>query len=433
MKTILLLAGQSKRFWPLAEKSLFPIAGKPLIAHIVDKLRDADCADIILVGGKHNLAEVAMLYPDFPLVEQEDLKLGMRGALLSALPLCKDEAVLVVSSNDIIDVSGYMATVKAGTQKNIAGAILAQKVSRYFPGGYLSVQNDRIGGIVEKPGAGNEPSDLVNIVCHYHADSAVLLDALKKISPSQDDGYEQALAMLFKEKSYAAIPYDSVWQAVKYPWHLLHMLPILLGEIKKQSIHKTAQIHKTAVIEGNVIIEEGVRVMPHACIVGPAVIGAHSIIGNNALVRGSSIGRHCVIGYNTEVKGSILHNHIWTHSTYLGDSVIGDNVSFGAGTVTGNLRLDEEEIASLHQDAPVATGLTKFGTIIGSDCRIGIHVSISPGIKIGAGSFVASATLIDKDIPEQSFVKMKNGALDVRENSSAAKKPESRDQYKKKL
>lgn len=433
MKTLLLLAGQSTRFWPLTEKPLFPIAGKVLLQHIVDRLKEAGCDDIVFIGSKNNLDEARRIFPESVMVEQEKLEQGMRGALLSALPAIGTEAVLIVGANDVINPEAYQMTVDAG--KHADGAILAQKVERYFPGGYLSVEGDRVTGIVEKPGEGNEPSDLVNIVCHYHANGATLLKALQDIDEATDDGYgyEKALASLFTSHTYKAVPYDSTWQAVKYPWHLLHLLPILLEALDGQSVHSSASIHSSVVMEGPVLICEGVRIMPNACIVGPVFIGKNTIIGNNALVRGSSIGEHCVVGYNTEVKNSLLCNHVWTHSTYLGDSVIGENVSFGAGSVTGNLRLDEGEIHSEHRDDKLPTGLSKMGTIIGRNSRIGIHVGINPGVKIGQGTFVSSGTLVDRDITDRSFVKMKNGVLDVRENTTEAPDPEARMQYRNHL
>jgi UDP-N-acetylglucosamine diphosphorylase / glucose-1-phosphate thymidylyltransferase / UDP-N-acetylgalactosamine diphosphorylase / glucosamine-1-phosphate N-acetyltransferase / galactosamine-1-phosphate N-acetyltransferase len=433
VKTLLLVAGQSTRFWPLKEKPLFPVCGKPLLTHIVGHLEQAGCGDIVFIGSTFNMEDVKGLYPDAVVVEQEKLEQGMRGALLSSLPSLGSEDVLIVGSNDVIDASGYHATVEAGKQDSRFGAVLAQTVSQYFPGGYLSVTDNRITGVVEKPGAGNEPSNLVNIVCHYHRDASVLLSALHKIDEGNDDGYgyEAALDTLFKHHSYAPVPYDGVWQAVKYPWHLLNVLPVFLGEITKPSIDSSAQIHPSAVIEGDVVIGEGVRVLPHATIVGPCVIGAHSIIGNNALVRGSSIGEHCVVGYNTEVKSSILHSHVWTHSAYIGDSVIGRNVSFGAGSVTGNLRLDEGEILSLMKEEKIGTGLTKFGTIIGDDCRLGIRTCINPGVKIGAGSFVSSGSLVEEDIPDESFARMKDGVLAIKKNMTAAPKPAEREKYRK--
>lgn len=431
IKTLLLLAGQSKRFWPLSEKPLFPIAGKTLLEHIVNRLKEAGCDDIVYIGSDNNLEEARSLFPDATMVRQERLELGMRGALLSALPQIGDEAILVVSANDVIEPDAYTATIRAGGMAD--GAILAQRVQRYFPGGYLSVNGDAITGIVEKPGEGKEPSDLVNIVCHFHKHPAALLDALQHVDESKDDGYEQALATLFAKREYLAVPYEGMWQAVKFPWHLLHLLPVLLEEIDGQTIHPNTKIHDTAVIEGNVIIEEGARLLPHACVIGPAYIGKGTIVGNNALVRGSSVGDHCVVGYNTEIKSSILCDHVWTHSTYLGDSIIGENVSFGAGSVTGNLRLDEAEISSLHNNDKLATGLTKFGAVIGSNSRIGIHTAISPGVKIGPGTFVSSATLVDSDVPDKSFVKMKDGLMTIRENTGEAPKPLEREKYKKQL
>ncbi len=433
MKTLLLVAGQSTRFWPLTEKPLFPICGKALLTHVVERLEKAGCGDIIFIGSANNLEEIRGLYPDGVFVEQKNLQQGMRGALLESLPQCKTDDVLIVSANDIIEPHAYHATVEAGKQAGRGGAILAQTVKRYFPGGYLSVSDNQVTGIVEKPGEGKEPSDLVNIVCHHHSDASVLLHALQKIDEKSDDGYgyEAALDALFKTYSYAPVPYEGIWQAVKYPWHLLSLLPVLLKDIGASSIDFSTQIHPSAVIEGHVVIGEGVRVMSHATIVGPCFIGAHSIIGNNALVRGSSIGEHCVVGYNTEVKSSILHSHVWTHSTYVGNSVIGSNVSFGAGSVTGNLRLDEGEIHSVISDQKLPTGLTKFGTVIGDNCRIGIRVGINPGVKVGADCFISSGAIVEQDLPTGSFTRMKSGELQVKENTAKAPKPIEREKYRK--
>ena len=426
MKTILLLAGRSTRFWPLSEKTMFPICGKAILEHQIDRLLDGGCSDIILVGGAHNLEEAQTLFPDLPVVEQEDLNLGMRGAVLSVLPNIGDEPVLVVSGNDVIEPSAYRSLTESESN-----AILAQKVDRYFPGGYLSTNGDQITGIVEKPGEGNEPSDLVNIVAHVHRDPKALLDALQHVDESRDDGYEQALATLFVSHKYKVIPYEGGWQAVKYPWHLLSLLPVLLPERAKPVIHKTATIHPTAVIDGPVVIDENVKVMPHAVIRGPCYIGPNSIVANNALVRDSSVGRDCVVGYNTEVKGSILHSHVWTHMGYVGDSVIGRNVCFGGGSITANFRLDEQTISSVVNEEPIDSGLTKLGTIVGDDCRLGIQVGIGPGVKIGSGTFISSGSQVNKDIHNRQFARMKEGVLQVSDNRSEAPDPTGREQYRR--
>lgn len=444
MRTLLLLAGHSRRFWPLAEKSLFPICGKTLAEHQVETLRKGGCRDITLVVGAHNKERLKKLFPGFPVIEQKNLDLGMQGACLSALPKIKHGPIMIVSGNDAIESIAFDMLRNAASKPKTDGAILARKVRQYFPGGYLTVKNGKIASIVEKPpidtiGALHAKSMYVNIVAHIHNDPTVVLAALKNAKSHRDDGYERALQTVFRERKYHAVPYTGFWQPVKYSWHLIPLLEHFLSGIVRPAIHSTVNIHPSSVVEGNVVIGEGTRVLPHATIVGPCVIGRRCIIGNNALVRGSSIGDDCVIGYNTEVKGAILAGPVWTHMTYLGDSVIGKNVSFGGGCITGNLRLDEKEILSgafalgAMPSRAIPTGLTKFGVVVGDNCRIGIHVSANPGIKIGSGSFISSDVTLNKDIPESSFVDMKNGAIRTRRNSVAVPAMKTREKYGKKM
>ncbi|MDD5055484.1 MAG: NTP transferase domain-containing protein [Candidatus Peribacteraceae bacterium] len=435
MQAVLIFAGQSCRFRPLREKSFFPVAGTTLVEEQVRRLKQAGLNDILLVAGAHNRNEAAARFPTLKMVQQEDLTLGMRGALLSALPHCNNEPVMVVSGNDLIDSSAYETLLMMTRKMKTGGAILARKVKEYFPGGYLTVKQNRITGIVEKPAPGTEPSDLVNIVAHIHVSASSLLKALNEVKPAKDDGYELALDALMQREKYVAVPYAGSWQPVKYPWHLLSVLPLLLPTNRKPIIHGTASVHPTAVIEGAVIIGPHVRVFAHATVMGPCTIGEGTIVANNALVRGSSVGKNCVIGYSTEIARSVLGDDVWTHSSYVGDSVFGNNISLGAGTVTGNLRLDEGEISSVIDGVQLPTGLTKFGAIVGDDCRLGIHTSLLPGIKIGAGSFISSAVVIGTDVPDASFVKNGDtaGSLIIRKNTKSAPAPAERTKFKRGL
>lgn len=416
MHALLILAGRSTRFWPLTEKSFFSIAGTTLIETQMARLKEAGFKDITLVVGSHNKNEAKKLFPKNTIIEQKDLDLGMRGALLSALSKISKGPVLIVSANDVIDSDAYKLLRERGMKLKDGGLILARKVKKYFPGGYLTVRRGKIEKIIEKPKTGSEPSDLINLVAHVHADPKALLDSLKKQKAGTDDGYERALSELFKTHEYKAVPYIGKWQAVKYPWHLLDLLPHMLPSHKEPIIHKTAEVHKSAVVEGSVVLGANVRIFAHASVVGPCVIGEGTIIGNNALVRESSVGKNCVIGYNTEVARSVVANDVWTHSSYIGDSVVGNNVSFGAGSVTGNLRLDEAEIKSMVKNESILTGRVKLGAIFGSGCRMGIHTSFAPGVKIGTGTFINSDILVTKDIPDDSYVTEKNGEIDIRKN-----------------
>jgi bifunctional UDP-N-acetylglucosamine pyrophosphorylase/glucosamine-1-phosphate N-acetyltransferase len=153
-----------------------------------------------------------------------------------------------------------------------------------------------------------------------------------------------------------------------------------------------------------VILGENVKILEGAIVNGPLYIGDNSIIANNALVRDSHIGANCVVGFSTEVARSFLGNDVWTHSNYVGDSVIGNNVSFGAGSITGNLRLDEKNICLDFDGKKIDCNENKFGLVTGDNIRVGINVSFMPGVKIGSGSFIGAGIVVAENIPPNSFV-----------------------------
>jgi NDP-sugar pyrophosphorylase family protein len=222
---LLLIAGKSKRFWPLKEKSLWRIAGKTVLEYQVERIKTAGCKDILLVGGAHNKKDAKKLFPSFPFIEQKSYEHGMQDAMLAALPKCKGRPIIVIGGNDVVDVNAYKKLLAIASKKNIDGAILAKEVHEYFPGGYIKMKGSRIGAIVEKPGKGKEPSNFINIVAHYHRNPEALLATLKKTTSKSDDGYERALTSLFTTHTYVPVRYDGVWYPIKFPWHLLALLP----------------------------------------------------------------------------------------------------------------------------------------------------------------------------------------------------------------
>ncbi len=392
---------------PIEDKNFISFCGVMLVEHQIKMLRQAGLKEIVLVGGAHNLERLKAVAKKMKceVVEQKELDLGMAGAVLSAKSFIKGEPFLLVSSNDVLEISAYKKVLLQAKKKT--SALLAKKVTEYFPGGYLSVdKKNQITGIVEKPGAGKEPSDLVNMVVHYHADSKALLVALEKVSSDKDDRYERALQSLFDEGlSYVAVPYDGYWQPVKFPWHIIdlmmHFLPRTGTTVRKG---KNVTIAKSAVIRGPVVLADGVRVFDNAVIQGPAYIGKNSIIANGALVRGSHVGTDCVIGFGSEIARSYVGDHVWTHTNYVGDSVIGNNVSFGSGTVTGNLRLDEGQIVCTVKGEKIGAGRNKLGLITGDNIRVGVNTSFMPGIKVGSNCFIGAGITVAQDIEDGMFV-----------------------------
>lgn len=426
MKVVLLAAGKSNRLKPIADKNLLNFAGIPLIVRQLATLSKAGFDDFIVVGGKHNLESLKELMNNLPIkvqvVEQEDLDDGMAGAVTSVERLVKSGPMLIVSGNDVVERKAFDIVMEAH-RANENALIVARKVSKYFPGGYLKVdEDDVIKEIIEKPGAGNEPSDLINLVVHYFGESADLFKILDNVSSENDDRYEVALDTLIKKGSkIKAIAYDEFWQAVKYPWHVLDLMEYYLNLLTEKDANyldnDRVQIADSAIIKGNVVLEDGVKVMDNAVIIGPAYIGANSVIATGALVRNSQIGANCVVGFSTEVARSYLGDTVWTHSNYIGDSVIGDNCSFGAGTVTGNLRLDEGNINMAIKSEQIDSERNKFGLITGANVRCGINTSFMPGVKIGNNCMIGAGIVVSKDTDDNKFVYAKTELI-VKDNKA---------------
>lgn len=428
MKAVLLAAGRSKRMQPVPDKNFLLFLGKPLIVHQIERVLDAGFNDLIIVGGGHNLdllkniPEKYNFRGNFEFVEQKNLDEGMAGAVLSAETSIKSEPFCVISGNDVVDQKAY-SLIKENIDEDFESLIIGKKVDSYFPGGYLKTdENGNIHEIIEKPGKGNEPGNLVNIVIHLHKKPKKLIEKLKNVSSSRDDRYEVALDKLIYEGSkMKAVEFEGYWQPVKYPWHVFKLMKYFFNN-NKGSISKNTQIAKTATINNKdkVIIEEGVRIFDNAVINGPCYIGKSSVIASNSLVRNSMINEGCVIGYSTEIARSYLGKNVWTHTNYIGDSIVSDNCSFGSGTVTGNLRLDEGEIKMNVKNEKINTKTNKFGIVTGKNIRCGINTSFMPGIKIGSDSMIGAGIVVPKDIPEYSFVKAKT-EVEIRKNKSQPK------------
>ncbi len=408
----MLAAGRSKRMKPIEDKNFLSFLGKPLIVHQLEILKKAGINEVILVGGKHNLEKISAMAGSLKMKivvrEQKNLELGMCGAILAAKDLLSGEAVMVLSSNDVVEVKAFKAVMKAAASKvgQAESFILGKKVTTYFPGGYL--ETDKTGyikNIVEKPEPGTEPSDLVNLVVHIHKDADKLVKYLEKADSKKDDLYEQALSRMMKDGvKMLAVEYDGFWQPLKFPWHVHNVFKYLFSQAEKK-IAKSAQIAKRAIVNGEVIIGENVKVFDGAVINGPCYIGDDSVVATNALVRDSNVGKNCVIGFSTEVARSVLGDEVWTHSNYIGDSVIGNNVSFGAGTVTGNLRLDEKNVQVYYDGKKIDAHTNKFGAVIGDNVRVGVNTSLMPGVRIGGGSFIGAGIVVPEDVSENSFVR----------------------------
>jgi UDP-N-acetylglucosamine diphosphorylase / glucose-1-phosphate thymidylyltransferase / UDP-N-acetylgalactosamine diphosphorylase / glucosamine-1-phosphate N-acetyltransferase / galactosamine-1-phosphate N-acetyltransferase len=207
--------------------------------------------------------------------------------------------------------------------------------------------------------------------------------------------------MIQRNKSNNMIPISQFIQSFpaaidqqdKEPWEITTaIVEIIKGIIslldEDFNINDGIAIHKTAVIES------GVTIKP------PVIIGEGCFIGAHAYLRGGVyLSDHVCIGPGCEIKSSIICSHsALAHFNFIGDSIIGGNVNFEAGSVTANHyneRIDKT-IFVLHNTEIIDTESTKFGSLIGDYTKIGANAVLSPGTLLPASSVVKRLDLVEQ-------------------------------------
>jgi NDP-sugar pyrophosphorylase family protein len=410
VKAVFLCGGHGKRMFPISEdKFLLDFLGKSLLEHQIRLACEAGLSHFVVIGNPENIARIDKISKKIPGVKVDlalqKKSLGIADALKRVEPFLQGQ-LLVINPNDVFSGSAYTKIVTAAEKASASSYILGYQVKKYFPGGYLQVnsQNELL-HIVEKPSPGKEPSNLVNILIHCHNKSEELFRYIETVQTTRDDVYECALDNMVKGgHKIKVVPYSDFWAPIKYPWHIFKVMEYFLDNAQPY-IAPSARISEKAVIEGKVILSDNVKVLENAVIRGPVYIGANSIIGNNALVRDySHIGSNSVIGYSTEVKHSYIGDNCWFHSNYIGDSIVDDNCSLGAGTLLANFRLDEGYIQIKVGDSLVDTGYDKLGAIMGRGCRVGVNASLMPGVRVGPDSFVGPQVCLREDLGANKMV-----------------------------
>ncbi|MBI2314790.1 NTP transferase domain-containing protein [Candidatus Daviesbacteria bacterium] len=403
MKVIVLAGGEGKRMWPIqTDKCLIPFLGKPLLYHNLKSLKDnIEAKEFIIIVSPQVKEQAGKIAEDLDLnfqIAVQSNPTGMADAILSAKDLIEGE-ILVVNAEDILEPKAYQLSGEGDVR------VVGFKVDKYFPGGYLKVTGDRVQAVVEKPGEGNEPSDMIKLVVDYFKNGKQLIEYLQKASTDKDDSYEVALDLMIKDRVEVTFTkYEGVWLPLKYPWHILDITAYFLSKLKQQ-IPPQAKVSEKATIEGNVVIEEGVKVFEGAVIKGPCYIGKNCIVGNNSMIRQSNLEEGCVTGFNCDITRSYIGANSWFHTNYIGDSVLEGDFGMGSGTVLANLRLDNHTIRV--GDEKIDTGRDKLGAVAGKGSRVGVNVSTMPGVRIGSGSLVGPGVVLHEDVKDNIKITVK--------------------------
>lgn len=405
MKAAVLAAGDSTRMKPLSAyrpKHLLPIAGKPLIHHTLHSLAQAGVQETLIIYGyrgmelkqnidSHDWGEMSISY-----VEQEERK-GTAHAASYARDFAGDDNVLLMNG-DVLVGSGSFRTLIEHHDKSDAEMTLSV-ASMEDPTAYgIVVEEDGHAlDIIEKPSRDQLVSSLVNV--GIYVAGPALWDAIEKTGLSSRGEYEitDSIRTLIEAGGVTVCKLSTWWKDIGKPWDLLKANELILKEVEGRT---DGDIEKGAVVRGEVVIEEGAIVRAGAYITGPSYISSGCVVGPNCYIRPHTyLDRRVKVGNAVEVKNSvIMENSSIGHLSYVGDSVIGRNVNFGAGTITANLRHDNQSVWVTVKEKRTDSGRRKLGAIIGDNVKTGIGTSLSPGVVLNEDSQTGMGVIVNQDV-----------------------------------
>lgn len=156
----------------------------------------------------------------------------------------------------------------------------------------------------------------------------------------------------------------------------------------------------------DVWIAKDAKVFPSAYIGGPCIIDHEAEVRHCAFIRGSAIvGKGCVVGNSVELKNVVLFDKVQTpHYNYVGDSVLGYKSHMGAGSITSNVKSDKTLVV-VKGDVEIATGLKKFGAILGDFVEVGCNSVLNPGSILGRRVSVYPTSSVRGVVPEGCIYK----------------------------
>ncbi len=391
MKAVVLAANRSTRLSPFIEtrcKPMIRIAGEYILENTICFLKEAGIHDIVLVVNhqqdliRRYFGSGQTLGVNLEYVVQDELK-GIGHALSLCRSSLEKKPFLLVYGDVMTDYNPFLSILQTYSETDREVALIAlPESSKEFGNVYLDHEM-KISRLVEKPQA--------NQANYVFAGMFVLFPKIfERLAENQNDifrSYEQLIA----SSGLQACLWEKGWIDMIHPWHILDANRMLM------SSWQTAEIDSTVKLLGHVHLEGAVRIGPDVTIEsgtvlkGPCYIGSNSYVGNNSLIRNfSAIGPDSMVGYGSELKNCVLFgNNDVGRLSFVGDSVLGENVKSGSGLTTVNHTVDYSRITCSSNSDSVETGLTKLGVFIGDSVSIGARHTLGPGSIVESGKIIA--------------------------------------------
>ena len=193
-----------------------------------------------------------------------------------------------------------------------------------------------------------------------------------------------------------------LFEGAEYPWEVLPKISAFIVELgntlSSEDYEKRGE---------NVWVAKSAKVAPTAYINGPAIIGKDAELRHCAFIRGNAIvGEGAVVGNSTELKNVVLFNKVQVpHYNYVGDSILGYRAHMGAGSITSNVKSDKTLVVVKDTEEQIATGLKKFGAMLGDCVEVGCNSVLNPGTVVGRNSQIYPTSCVRGVIHENSIYK----------------------------
>jgi len=429
LTVVILAAGQGKRMKSDLPKVLQPLAGRPLLGHVLDTARGLEAAATCVVyghGGEqvleafqgrdvrwvlqaeqhgtgHAVAQAAPQIPDdhLVLVLYGDVPLVQLDTLARLVAAAGPNAVSLLSVM-LPDPTGYGRIVRDGAGKVVRivehkDANAKERAIHESNTGLMCVPAGRLKGWLAELKNDNAQGEyyLTDIVvaavrsgCQVHA---VVAPTVTEVLGVNDKVQLAELEAAYRRQRATALMIEGVTLAD--PARFDARGPVSAG--------RDVFIDVNVVLEGTVKLGSRVRIGPnvvirdseidddveiHAnCVLDRATVGARSIVGPFARLRPDArLHEEVHVGNFVEVKKSeLLRGAKANHLTYLGDATVGEKVNVGAGTITCNY-----------------DGANKWRTEIGAGAFIGSGTMLVAPVKVGAGATIGAGSTITKDTPD---------------------------------
>jgi bifunctional UDP-N-acetylglucosamine pyrophosphorylase/glucosamine-1-phosphate N-acetyltransferase len=410
---IILAAGKGTRMKSDEHKVLHPIAGRPMLAHLLDSVDALGPAKtVVVVGSGREQVEPLVATHGGEVVVQEP-QLGTGDAVRKAEPILADfdgDVLILYGDTPLVETGTMCAMLERLNEADAPAAVVvaSRPADPRNYGRILADSDGRIVKMVEHKDASDEERaiDLCNsgLMAVRAADLWPLLSGVENNNAS-GEYYLPDIVMLAaavgrrsavietEESEVAGINSRSELAAAEAEWQRRRREQAMadgVSLVAPETVwfsHDTA-IGRDSIVEPNVIfgpgvsIGESVRVRGFSHIEG-AAIATGAVIGPYARLRpGAVIGEDARIGNFVEVKKSTIGKGAKAnHLSYLGDAEIGAGANIGAGTITCNY-----------------DGYFKYGTRIGEGAFIGSNSALVAPVSIGAGAIVGAGSVVTRDV-----------------------------------